>query len=196
MEECVQRGIWNDASAIVLAIAQGDCKSEENLILQYRWSLVILLERLCGDKARAEDLAHETLIIILKKLRGDGLDEPGKLASYVSQTARFVYLGWLRKAGNQVELLGGLDDFGCHEAVPENECIGDEKHKFLCQSIEGLPVRRDREILFRHYIDEQSKPEICDALVLSDQHFDRVIYRARVRLRERVERDSELLACC
>jgi len=57
--------------------------------------------------------------------------------------------------------------------------------------IEQMKVPRDREILYRFYVRDQGKPLICDALDLSNAHFDRVINRARNRFRALVEQELE-----
>jgi hypothetical protein len=46
---------------------------------------------------------------------------------------------------------------------------------------------RDKLILYRYYIQEQGKEQICQELGLVQRHFDRVAYRARERLRKIVE---------
>ena len=47
-----------------------------------------------------------------------------------------------------------------------------------------LKPNRDREILFRFYIEEEEKDQICAELGLSADHFKRVLYRARRRFRK------------
>ncbi|HET9795823.1 MAG TPA: sigma-70 family RNA polymerase sigma factor, partial [Thermoanaerobaculia bacterium] len=46
-----------------------------------------------------------------------------------------------------------------------------------------LPSERDRRILFRFYIDEDDKEQICRELSLTSLHFNRVLFRARERYR-------------
>jgi RNA polymerase sigma-70 factor (ECF subfamily) len=53
--------------------------------------------------------------------------------------------------------------------------------------LEALPVTRDREIVKRFYLDEEDKERICGELGLSPVHFDRVIFRARQRMRAMLE---------
>ncbi len=43
--------------------------------------------------------------------------------------------------------------------------------------------RATSEIIKRFYLDEEDKAEICRSMGLSPLHFDRVIFRARQRLR-------------
>jgi RNA polymerase sigma-70 factor, ECF subfamily len=50
-----------------------------------------------------------------------------------------------------------------------------------------MPVARDREILVRFYLDDEERETICRELGLSEEHFNRVIFRARNRFRELLE---------
>ena len=177
--------------SLAAGIASGDEELEEQLIKRYRTRVLAILEKLTGDSSRAEDLAHETLIIILNRLRHEGINEPHHLSSYIYRTAKYVYLGWLRRADNRVELRGCLDDFECGDSEPENQYIHKERKEYLYQSIVALKINRDRDILLRRYIAEQSKDEICDVHALSTQHFDRVIFRARNRLKQSIGAQAE-----
>jgi RNA polymerase sigma-70 factor (ECF subfamily) len=54
------------------------------------------------------------------------------------------------------------------------------------ESILSLKNSRDKEILYRYYINEHDKDEICQHLDIDFRHFDKVISRARSRLREAI----------
>jgi hypothetical protein len=53
--------------------------------------------------------------------------------------------------------------------------------------LEEMPVARDREVLVRFYLDDEDRETICRELRLSEEHFNRVIFRARNRFRELIE---------
>jgi RNA polymerase sigma-70 factor (ECF subfamily) len=61
-------------------------------------------------------------------------------------------------------------------------------HKLL----RSMPVKRDREILTRFYVEDQDKDEICRALDLDSLHFNRVLFRARKRFRKILEKSARL----
>jgi len=48
-------------------------------------------------------------------------------------------------------------------------------------------VARDRDLLMRFYLHDEDKALICRELNLSEEHFNRVIFRARNRFRELLE---------
>jgi RNA polymerase sigma-70 factor (ECF subfamily) len=50
-----------------------------------------------------------------------------------------------------------------------------------------MPAERDRVVLTRFYLQEDDKDVICRDLGLSPLHFDKVIFRARKRMKELLE---------
>ena len=47
-----------------------------------------------------------------------------------------------------------------------------------------LRMERDRQILLRYWVYDEDKESICSALGIPEDHFHRVIHRAKVRFRE------------
>jgi RNA polymerase sigma-70 factor (ECF subfamily) len=175
-----------DDKKLVDGIANRNSECENLLVLRYEPGLKRLFRRMTKDPTRAEDLTQETLILVLQKLRNAELRDPAKLTSYVYSTGRYTFLGWCRKRDNQVELMESIENVACSQPVIEQRLIDEELTDSLHQEINNLSVDRDRDILSRHYLQEQSKGEICDALVLDMELYDRIISRARQRLRDSI----------
>ena len=64
----------------------------------------------------------------------------------------------------------------------------------VAELLEELPTERDPSMLMRFYLDGTDKQQLCRELGLSPKHFDRVLMRARSRLRTIVERRAPHLA--
>lgn len=169
-------------AVIARQIMSGKRSAEAYFVRQFRKPILQLLERMSGDHNLAEDIAHDTIIAVIANLREGKLEEPARLAGYTYATARNLLLAWQRKLGTHEIPGGSLDYLPKAGPTPETEYLLALDKAALRRSIETLSVPRDREILMRHYIKEQSKPEVCEALRLTSQHFDRVICRARMRL--------------
>jgi RNA polymerase sigma factor (sigma-70 family) len=167
---------------LVAGIVDGKRKFENQFIEKYRPIILSQLRRLTSDECRAEDLTHDTLILVLQKLRRDSIREPEKLTSYLLSTARFVFYGWLRRMDNQVELKATMDDRSDLDQSISDSLINEHEQQQLALALKRLKVDRDREIITRRYLVEQTKFEICEAMQLSRVHYDRVISRARHRL--------------
>ena len=168
-------------------------KVADELVTKYRQRLVAMLTRLTRDPHRAEDLAQDALIIVIKKLQEGGIREPEKLSAYIYSTARFLYLGWLRKADNQVELRESMEDVEAPFTDQIEFVTTRENVDIVRRSIDSLLKERDRDILIRSFLREQSKREVCEALYLSTEHYDRVVYRAKQRLKRITEQERQNL---
>lgn len=166
---------------LVAAIASGCPRAESELIRRYRRRLVRRLTPETRDWARAEDLAHEALLIVLLRLRGEGIREPAKLGAYVLRTGYLVFLSWIRKKSNQYEMRETFDDQMADAPLAEEVLVAEQEGVRLRSAIAGLPVQRDRDILNR-YLADQPKEVVCEELGLSCAHYDRVISRARARV--------------
>jgi len=80
----------------------------------------------------------------------------------------------------------------------EQSDLSDSDDRHLAQAVaellEELPTERDRQLLMRFYLDGTDKQQLCRELGLSPKHFDRVLMRARSRLRTIIERRAPHLA--
>ena len=171
---------------LVERIRAGDGMAETLFYRRYYKGLLIMLEQRTRDRARAEDLVHDTMVTVLKRLRTDGIEQPERLDPFVQQTAKYIYIGWVHKAEQQNENRGTMDDNPIEVPTIEDLLDREQTRALVRELISQLKVARDRELMHRFYVLDQSKAVICEALGLSAVHFDRVINRARNRFRELV----------
>jgi RNA polymerase sigma-70 factor (ECF subfamily) len=88
-------------------------------------------------------------------------------------------------------------DISAIEAIPCNELrqfqqvASEETRSAVRKILQSMPVKRDRELLTRFYVYDQDKQEICRELGLESLHFNRVLFRAKNRLRKLLEKSPE-----
>jgi len=177
------------AAAIVYGIRAGSDGAETDLVQRYSRGLRYLLLRRIGDRERAEDLLHDTLVIALEKLRTTDIDSPERLAGYLRGIAVRVAMNAIRKRQREpdnmdVDEVAAVADL---EPRPFEQLSKEQCAAAVRQLLETMPVERDRELLFRFYVSDQDKEEICEALSLSSLHFNRVLFRAKARFRQILE---------
>ena len=141
------------------------------------------------DAHEAQDLAHEALICVLCRLRNGTIADPSRLDGFTRRTVRYMAIAYLR--GHRVSKTTYTDE------VPEAAQLSHEDgfarlaewetRQSLSHLIQHLSVERDRSLLKRHYLEEQPKEELCAQMNLQPDQFDRVVYRARQRLRQVVD---------
>lgn len=177
------------AEDLVRRIALGDRAAESELVERYSQGLLYMLRRLSRSLELAEDLHQETFRAVLERLRRRGLDEPKKLAEFLRAVARNLFhLELRRQLRHPAEHLETADAPTAATDQPLGRILNEERSQIVRQLIAELSTDRDRQLLYRFYIAEEEKETICVELGLDNQHFKRVLFRARQRFKELKER--------
>ena len=181
-------GVQTDDSnkALCLRIRAGDSDAERVLIMRLQPGLRLVANRAAGgDLELSRDVCQETLVILLRRLRTTGLDDPSGLEAFAAQTARNLVIAARRKNQRQRT----ATDSEALAYVPDPRPLVQEEEEswrlgvLVQRLLAELPGDRDRAILTRFYLKEHDKSEICRDLNLTDMGFNQVIFRARNRLR-------------
>jgi RNA polymerase sigma-70 factor (ECF subfamily) len=179
---------WHsDVEQLAKGIQRGDRAMENIFCQRYYPAIRHQLRGYTRDQFKADDITHDVMLTLLLRLRSRGIDEPRYLDRFVHQTARYSYFSWLRQPGNQHATLETIAQPAATSDDAEQDLLNAEQRRLTLCLLARLPVERDREVLWRAYFQEESKQRLCEELALSNAHFDRVIFRARKRLRAVVE---------
>jgi RNA polymerase sigma factor (sigma-70 family) len=175
-----------EATALATAIAAGDRRAEDRFVRRYAPGLTAILRVRCGDPELCKDLAQEALQVALLRLRAGKVEQPEALAGFLRGTALNLMSNELRRSERRLADASSdwMDEIQGEGFDPSSQAESDDLVRSMREAIGGLKVARDRELLWRYYVDQASKEQLCVALALSTEHFDRVLHRARTRLRE------------
>ena len=174
-----------DPFALVERILKGDSTAEGELYQQYRRGVAMILRHSFGGGMDAEDYLQETFYLAIRKIREGELREPARLPQFLASLARNLTINHFRKEKRRrteadSERLDREPTSGNqYERVARRE-RAQRVHEVLAE----LRNPRDQELLYRFYIAEEEKEEICEDLGLSSLHFNRVLFRAKQRFRD------------
>jgi RNA polymerase sigma factor (sigma-70 family) len=177
-------------SDLVERIRLGDKGAEQELFLKYQLGVRQILVRVTGSRLAAEDLSQEALIIALRRLRAATLEDPSKLAAFVAQTARNLAIAEKRKERRRRTDTGASDmekvaDAGVNQdAGAHTEASARAVRELLGE----LRSERDRQLLIRHYLNDEDTDVICRDLGIAQSAFNVALCRARQRFREILEK--------
>lgn len=182
------------AAEIVKRVHAGDKSAEKELVELYYQPVMLLLQVRCHDNALAEDICHDTLALVIEKLRKQPIDHPERLGSFVRQVAHNLFISDYRRQQRQntktdTEFIQHLVS---EQTSAEYELQLQQLQELVQQLVDEMPKVRDQQILRMHYLTDLQKPVICKRLDLSSKNYDRVIFRARNRLREIAEEKNIL----
>lgn len=180
------------AATLVQRVADGDRAAESEIVQRYARGLRFLLRRKTRDPQMVEDLLQETWAVALAKLRSEGLDDPGRLAGYLCGIANNLMRSDTRRVKRQrtsfdSEIVDLIPD---ESSNPFRQVSRAEAAAQVRGLLAELSQERDREILQSFYVREEDKESICARLGVDGTHFNRVLHRARQRLKDAAIRQA------
>ena len=173
-----------DASAgelLVDRIRSGDVGAESELVSRYSRGLRMIISRGTRDRSIVDDLCQETFRIALEKIRRGDLRDAKRLSGFMCAVARNITIDHFRRARRADAVAVG--DESDPAPSPLERLLADERAVIARKVLAELTSDRDRQILLRFYVAEETKAQICADLGLNSLHFNRVLFRARGRYR-------------
>ena len=133
-----------------------------------------------------EDKIHDTFLIVVKAIRRGDLREPERLMGFVRTVVRRQVAAHIdhlvHRRRDQVNLdvsTRVADD----RRNPEQNAVAKEKTDLMIEVLREMSAR-DREILTRFYLHEQSQEQICEEMKLTETQFRLLKSRAKARFGE------------
>jgi RNA polymerase sigma-70 factor, ECF subfamily len=130
-----------------------------------------------------EDRLHDVFVLIVEAIRRGEIREPARLMGFVRTVGRRQVSAHIdrvvhaRTTETSVESQSGMIDAG---GSPEQAAIFRERKELLKTVLSELSCR-DREILTRFYLKEQSESKVCSEMVLTETQFRLLKSRAKDR---------------
>ena len=172
-------------SSLVERIRAGDPSAMEELYAVFAKGVRFYLWRQLGPQD-LDDKVHDVFLIITQSIQKGDLREPDRLMGYVRTIVRRQVAAHIDTAvqsrRNQVSIEPGMTvrDRGLD---PERMAIDRQSLDLAIRLLSSLPVR-DREVLIRFYLKEQTPERICSEMDLTDTQFRLIKSRAKARYGE------------
>jgi RNA polymerase sigma-70 factor (ECF subfamily) len=182
----------NAGADLVSRIMAGDQQAEAELVERYSDGVKIIIRREIGSASAADDLYQEAFRIVIEKIRRGDVREPEKLSGFVCGVARNLVIDYFRRAARQESVREVEEATLLPDPAPDQleALMRKEQADFARQVLKEMRNERDIQILFRFYLAEEKKEQICADLGLTSLHFNRVLHRARERYLELYKRLS------
>jgi len=176
----------SNPAEVVGRIRAGERSAEDELVRQYSRGVYFVINQSVMDSAQVDDIYQETFRLVLEKVRAGQVREPERLSGFILSIARNLVIEQFRK---NVRAEVGNEAYGRSQvASPEisqlDQLLRQEQAALARRVLAALESDRDRKILFRFYIADDDKEEICADLGVSSMHFNQILCRARERYRK------------
>ncbi len=174
---------------LVERISSGDKTAEQELVEKYWHSLFFIVNRQAKNPDLAADITQDALITVINHSRDGKIDNPDAIAQYIRQVGMNMLIAHYRKENrHKVDSSEQIDvEFPDLSSDIPKEYAGIQMKKIVIQLMDDLPTDRDKDILLRHFVYDQSKKDICNELNITQDHFDKVLYRIRARLKQIIQ---------
>lgn len=177
-----QQPSWSE---LVERVRVGDPAGMEQLYAVFVKGVRFFLWRQLGPQD-LDDKVHDVFLIITQSIQRGELREPDRLMGYVRTIVRRQVAAHIdnavqsRRNQQSIDPAMALSD---HRPNPERQFIEQESQEVALRMLGGLP-KRDREVLVRFYLQEQTADEICRDLNLTETQFRLIKSRAKARYGE------------
>jgi RNA polymerase sigma factor (sigma-70 family) len=173
---------WDE---LVGRIRAGEASGMEDLYRVFSNGIRFYLYRQFGSQD-LDDKVHDIFLTVTLAIRGGEVREPERLMGYVRTVVRRQVASYIERAMQLRLRQTGLDrgmPLSDRRPDPERSAI-ERQNTELAMRILNSVRKRDREVLIRFYLKEQTAPEICRDMDLSDTQFRLIKSRAKTRFGE------------
>jgi RNA polymerase sigma-70 factor, ECF subfamily len=173
---------WAD---LVARIQAGDPSGMEELYRVFSRGVRFYLCRQLGPQ-EIDDKVHDAFLIVIQAIQRGDLREPQRLMGFVRTVVRRQVAAYIDSAVQNRREHADLDSGSrvLDETVSPEESVMREQRAEIMREILHSVSPRDREILTRFYIREQTQEEICEEMSLSETQFRLLKSRAKARFGE------------
>jgi RNA polymerase sigma-70 factor (ECF subfamily) len=174
-----------DWAALVAQVKAGEDAGMEALYKLFSKGIRFYLCRQLGPQ-ELEDKVHDTFLIVVNAIKRGDLREPERLMGFVRTVVRRQVAAYIETAVHtrreQTDLETGTA-VADRKHNPEQEAIVKEKAELMKSALQALS-QRDRDILVRFYLKEQSQEQICEEMSLTETQFRLLKSRAKAKFGE------------
>lgn len=175
-----------DWAALVSGIRDGDSAAMAELYGIFAKGIRYFLLRNLGPDD-LDDKVHDCFVIVTQAIKNGDLREPERLMGYVRTVVKRQIAASIDLAVQQRRTRANFEDsmFSVSDwrDNPERSVIARQRAEIARKVLNGVS-RRDREILNRFYVLEQSQERICADMGLSYNQFRLLKSRAKARFGE------------
>ena len=164
---------------------QGDQTALDQILIAYSDSLVRFAYSLVHNASAAEDIAAESIAVLLMKTRK--FRDEGHMRAYLYKIARYKSMDYLRLHRYTVALEDVENVLGSGD--PEQDLVREERDEIIYRCMQALPESY-RQVLQLSYFDSFSVQDICAIIHKTPKQVYNLLARAKVALKQLLEKEG------
>lgn len=179
------QAVQTDWHGLVNRIRAEDPAAMEELYRLFGRGIRFYLCRQLGPQ-ELEDKVHDTFLIVVQAIRRGDLREPERLMGFVRTVVKRQVAASIEQAVQSRRDVQDIDEgvtVSDRAETPEESVITRQRAEIMSMVLRSISTR-DREILTRFYLLEQTQEQICREMSLSETQFRLLKSRAKARFGE------------
>jgi RNA polymerase sigma-70 factor (ECF subfamily) len=136
---------------------------EARLVEEFRSPILYFVLRRVRDRAIAEEITQETLLILLQALRENRLREEAKIGAYIFGIAKNLILKNYRVQARETEAPDPESEAAGWVSHPEAELFLEEERKDVRRALDQLSDQ-DRQILHYSFVEPEGLEDVAAKL--------------------------------
>ena len=178
-------GTSSDWARLVAKIQRGEEDALAELYEVFARGVKFYMYRQLGPQD-LEDRLHDTFLVVVQAIKRGDLREPERLMGFVRTivrrqvATRIDEIVQTRREQVTIEQGPTLPD---RTRTPEQNAMDSQQAQLIARVLRGM-AERDRDILTRFYLKEQSQEQICKEMNLTDTQYRLLKSRAKARFGE------------
>jgi RNA polymerase sigma-70 factor (ECF subfamily) len=184
--------IPTDWARVVTRIRADDQSAVEELYRVFARGIRYYLCRQLGPQD-LDDRVHDCFLVVIQAIKKGDIREPERLMGFVRTIVRRQIAGYIegmvevRKKQVDIEFGSIIPD---EKLNPERKAMSRQEEEIAVKVLRTISSR-DREILTRFYLHEQSQEQICREMSLTETQFRLMKSRAKAKFGELGKRRLE-----
>jgi RNA polymerase sigma-70 factor (ECF subfamily) len=156
------------------------------LIKMHYSGLINRVRGLVRSKDMAADMVHQAIAITLEAIKAGRIGCTDQIPGYVYKTCEYLLCNYRRNMGNRPDLRADPEHLA---TLADDEQVDFSDQQRIKETV-LLALRslssRDRDVVVRFYLYDEDKETICRDFKLSRPLFNKIISRARQRLKDQL----------
>lgn len=173
--------------AYVERLRDGDAETEAHFTRYFGELLQLKLRRKLRSAQLVEDTRQETLLRVIRVVRGKGIEHPERLGAFVHSVCNNVMLEQIRQDSRHLPMNESAPD-PADERVNPDATIEQVEMRRMIEGILGALPAKDCAILRMIFINEVPKEEVCQKLSVDPDYLRVLLHRAKSKFRSEFER--------
>jgi RNA polymerase sigma-70 factor, ECF subfamily len=174
--------VHSGMAALVASIQSGSSGAMERLYDTFGRGVRFYLSRQLGQQD-LDDKVHDAFLVVINAIQRGELREPERLMGFVRTVTRRMVAAHIDRLIEERKDHTGIDEgtgVPDDRVDPERDAFRQQQRQIM-ESVLRQISKRDREILTRFYLYQQSPDQICRDLGLTETQFRLLKSRAKQR---------------